>query len=128
GLTIDGRDDDWADRGFRVDVLAPGDGWQPDLERFDPMLRLAWDQRGLIVLATVKDDIASEAADADKLFRRDSIELFLATPDGAKDLWQAIITPGLDPLRPGPQTKLIDQRQTEALKAEPLQVHAAAAR
>jgi pimeloyl-ACP methyl ester carboxylesterase len=126
GLTIDGKADDWGDRGFRVDVLSPGEGWEPDLESFDPMLRLAWDERGLIVLATVVDDVLSEAEKVEQLYRRDSVELFMGTADGAKDLWQVVIAPGLDPLRGGLRMKVFDQRKTEALKATPLEPQVAA--
>ena len=115
-ITVDGKAEDWGERGFRVDVL-----FDPALRRrpsadFDAALRLGWDERGLLVLATVTDATPCEDEKDDALWRADSIELFLAPALGANDLWQAIIAPGVDPRHPAVRVQISDFRKSEILK------------
>jgi len=128
GIVIDGDPADWGSGGFRVDVLHdPALRPRPTAE-FDATVRLGWDARGLLVLATVtRPTPAEEEVKAESLWRKDSVELFVATGVGERDLWQAIVAPGLGPQQSGPQTTVHDFRSSEALKAAPLRVEAARA-
>jgi len=120
GITIDGKADDWGERGFRVDVL-----FDPALRRkptaqLDAALRLGWDERGLLLLATVTDSTPCEDDKDDALWRADSIEVFVAPALGANDLWQAILAPGVDPRHPTMRVQIADFRNSEILKAAKL--------
>ena len=54
-LSIDGKSDDWGDRGFRAEVMNQRsfDGVTP--ENFNPRCRLAWTNQGLAVLFVVRE-------------------------------------------------------------------------
>src|SRR5687767_1803599 len=62
-VAIDGRPDDWGDAGFRVDMLADRTGAVLPSADFDARFRLAWDDRGVLVLVTARDDVPMEVPD-----------------------------------------------------------------
>ena len=95
GITVDGNAQDWSQRGFHIDVMLPEDGNPYSLADRDSTFQLAWDERGLLVLGNVSDDIFTEAADATKLFDGDSIEVVVAAKQGAKERYRIVISPGL---------------------------------
>ena len=78
GLTLDGSENDWGTRGFRVEIVTDPDGQTLPAEDFDVKFRLAWDQEGLYVLAVVRDDIAVEHENVSRLWRTDCVELFVS--------------------------------------------------
>ncbi len=124
-IAIDGKALDWGDGGFRVDVLAsPGERREPTRD-FDAAVRLGWDAKGLLVLATVTDDVPVEYEEESALWRRDSVELFLAPAVGARDVWQAVAAPGVDPKHPKLRFCLYDYRKTETLKSTKLSMEMA---
>jgi len=125
GIAVDGDPADWGERGFRVDVLFDASETPKPLADFDAAARLGWDERGLLVLVSVADDVAAEEANEDALWRRDSLELFLAADRGAGDVWQMAIAPGLDPKHPDLRTHLYDYRKSEELKKVSLAASAA---
>ena len=59
-IAVDGKPDDWGERGFKVEVLAPLEGAPRPPSDLGGAFRLGWDARGLLVLAMVRDDVASE--------------------------------------------------------------------
>jgi len=115
GVTIDGKGDDWGDRGFRVSVLPDDKGTLKPAADLDASFRLGWDERGLLVLLNVVDDVADEATNND-LWYGDSVELFYAPKRGAADVVQMVISPGVDPKVPELRSNLNDERTTESLK------------
>jgi CubicO group peptidase (beta-lactamase class C family) len=96
GIVIDGRPDDWGDRGFRINVMANHAGQAKAPKAFDPRARLAWDERGLLILMTVRDDGAHEHDYIRHLFLGDSVEFFVASEVGAHDYYMLVIAPGMD--------------------------------
>lgn len=110
-IKIDGDASDWGERGFLINVLsatterpAPGD--------LDARARIAWDNERLLVLISVKDDVADESDNLDTLWQRDSIELFVANKVGG-DAWaQLIVSPGVAKDQPAVRTKVTDKRGT----------------
>ena len=118
-ITIDGKADDWGDRGFRVEVLH-ADGTRPPTSDFDATARLGWDEKGLLVLVNVSDDVAFEQKQDSALWRRDSVELFLAAAHGSPDHWQCTVAPGLAEEHPNLRSEVNDQRKAASLKATPL--------
>jgi len=121
GLVVDGRVDDWAAGGFRVDAMVDtGTGRVRPAADYDPRFRLAWSEQGLLVLVQVDDDVTEESDDDSALFQRDSIELFVATTQGGSRLIQVVAAPGTDPRHPELRYMVIDHRATEALKTRNL--------
>ena len=54
-IKIDGKGDDWGNRGFRVNILANTSGKVQPSTDIDASFRLGWNDRGLLVLVAVKD-------------------------------------------------------------------------
>jgi len=71
GIAVDGFDSDWGENGFRVEMLTAPDGRTLPADDFDAKFRLAWDEQGLFVLATVRDDIGAEHEILSRLWRMD---------------------------------------------------------
>ncbi|HUU20934.1 MAG TPA: sugar-binding protein, partial [Phycisphaerae bacterium] len=124
-VAIDGKTDDWADKGFRIDLLAPLTGPMKPAADLDARIRLGWNDRGLLVLAAVQDDKWVEHPDKNMLWCYDVIELYLAPQRGAADLCQWVITPGMDPKQPKLRWHLHDHRKEEKLKKLPAGITAA---
>jgi CubicO group peptidase (beta-lactamase class C family) len=96
GIGIDGDDADWGGRGFRIDILTDRDGAVRTPEDFDPVARLGWDARGLLVLVAVRDN-AVHTSDAGKpLWNGDSVEVYFAPERGAKRLFEVVGAPESD--------------------------------
>ena len=126
GITVDGNPADWGERGFRVDVLFDPAPRPRPAATFDAAVRLGWDERGLLVLVTVDDDLFVEEEKDDALWRRDSVELFVADSLGGKEVWQAVVAPGMDAKHPELRMHLYDHRRSDELKK--VQLAASAAR
>ena len=116
GIKVDGKRQDWADGGFRVDLLCPPGSRPLPAQDHDPRFRLGWNDEGLLVLIRVGDDHWIEHAREDWLWRYDSIELFLAPRPGAADWCQWVIAPGMAPAKPSLRWHHHDHRSTKELK------------
>ncbi|MEI6423876.1 MAG: sugar-binding protein, partial [Lentisphaerota bacterium] len=105
GLVIDGKTDDWGDRGFRVDWMNVRNN-NPRLkpEDFEPRLRLGWNQQGIFILVSVTDDSIYETI-SDNLRESDSIEIFLTEKAQVRNSNQFVITPGLNTETGAPRIK-----------------------
>ncbi len=110
GLVVDGSDSDWGKRGFRVDILTRPDGQVLPADNFDVKFRLGWDQRGLYVVTTVRDDIAVEHENLSRLWRRDCVEIFVAENVGHSNRYQLVIASGADPKYGKVRTRIYDHR------------------
>lgn len=115
-VAVDGEYDDWKQDGFRVDILASPGGEARPVADHDARLRLAWNSRGLLLLAFVRDDTWVEHPDEGWLWRYDGIEVFLAPNVGAKDLCQWAISPGMTTEQKSLRWRLHDHRKSQALK------------
>ena len=113
GITIDGEADDWGERGFRVNILGPDTDPLPP-ERFDGRLRIAWDERGLLVLAVVRDTAPFEVDDPEEFWRRDSVYVSVTGP--GVDPTEAFITPGRYP-KPAPPRIFVPTDRNSAATA-----------
>src|SRR3954463_240811 len=72
-ITVDGKADDWGDKGFHIDVLAEN---SPNLRaagNFYSNVRLGWNDAGLCILMQINDDVNLEDANEDRLWSKDSI-------------------------------------------------------
>jgi predicted esterase len=106
-IKIDGSPGDWGGRGLRVSVLANATGKIQPHSDIDANLRLGWNDKGLLALVTVYDDIALEDANPASA---DSIELFVAPRVGGSDVLRIAIGPGVDPKQPHLRIRIFDQR------------------
>jgi CubicO group peptidase (beta-lactamase class C family) len=95
-INIDGNPADWEDSGFRVGVITSVEGEMLPAADFNSDFRLGWDERGLLLLLNVYDDVAVEEPDENSLWQRDSVELFIATKRGSSQYYQVVISPGMD--------------------------------
>lgn len=112
GITVDGKSEDWGDKGLMIDVLKDVNGKAPAPANFKAAFRLGWNDEGLLVLVWVSDDVALEPeAKAEDLWKGDSIEMFLATARGAEDHLQIVIAPGRDPNHKELRSNVSDYRK-----------------
>jgi len=123
-ITIDGKLDDWHDDGFRVDIMPGDDGTLRPAAEFNSTFRLAWDDRGLLVLARATDDTPVDPP-ADELWRGDGIELYLARHKGSDDFFQAMLSAPRRLKERKIREQIVDLRKTESLRSKPLKIEAA---
>ena len=113
GIVIDGRADDWGERGYIVDdirrVNSPGRTLRVNA-------RLGWNTQGILFLFELTDKDWAESADADNLWMGDSIELYMTPRKFDHNMLQWIITTGMDKRFPEMRKKLYDYRKDEELK------------
>ncbi|MBN1268429.1 MAG: hypothetical protein JXB04_02495, partial [Kiritimatiellae bacterium] len=115
GITIDGKADDWGDRGYRVEMMTEEDGRFLPADDCDAAFRLGWDKRGLLMIFFVKDDVYTEYPNEAELWKMDSIEIFVTRGPGEPDLAQVIYGPGLDEKFPELRRYFYDHRHTKEL-------------
>lgn len=120
GLTIDGNDADWGYQGLSLGVMLDERGRFQAPADFDPQLRLAWDERGLLVLAHVSDDEPKEHSYIRRMFLGDSLELFVSSGRGIHDYFMLLIGPGVDPTQPSCRHIFFDQRSGGVVGPEEL--------
>jgi len=125
GITIDGQSDDWGAKGLRVETLTSAAQVIAAAPGLDARLRLGWDERGLLVLVEVEDDIHVEAGDTLSLWSGDSVELFLSPQKGSMDIYQVAIAPGMDRENPELRHHVHDRRLSAAARQHNTPVQAA---
>ncbi|MDX1933252.1 MAG: sugar-binding protein [Capsulimonadales bacterium] len=123
-IAIDGKADDWKGDGLMVDALAPvTEGWRT-AANFTASLRLGWNEKGIVALVTVRDDVATESKNPKALWQKDSVELFWGEKQGVRHWVQAHIAPGRDPETPQVRVHIEDHRETGAA-GRPVTIQAA---
>lgn len=96
GVVIDGQSDDWDQTGLQVGVMTDDEGgMKSDPADFTPRFRLAWDERGLLLFADVRDQMLNEVDSIETLWMRDSLEIFVAPTYGEDGYYQTVVTPGI---------------------------------
>ena len=96
-IIIDGKIDDWDDKGFHVRSVVSQAGQLRAAENFDPSFKLGWNDEGLLVLVLVKDDVISEHPDSGMLWLGDSVELFMAPDNKPDSVMQFTFSTGAHP-------------------------------
>ncbi|MCL2640582.1 MAG: hypothetical protein FWD53_07050, partial [Phycisphaerales bacterium] len=108
---------DWKDAGFHINMLTSRTGKVKLVDDLDARARLAYDQRGLLFLLTVRDDVPNET---ERIWDGDSVELFIsdAAVSPQAHQYQVLMTPGIDPKYPeGREPRLVfTDRRSEELK------------
>ncbi len=113
-VTVDGKTDDWADKGFEIMFLAGVDGEVFGPADLSATAKLGWDERGLLVLIEVRDDVADESDDPESLWAADAVEVFISTGVGSDQRYQVLVSPGADDKRDGPRQWFYDYRRERA--------------
>ncbi|MDA0840622.1 MAG: PQQ-binding-like beta-propeller repeat protein [Planctomycetota bacterium] len=94
GIDIDGNINDWEGRGFHQASLAAQDGtMKTSSSDFDPSFRLGWNKKGLLLAGLIVDQNLIADPDAEKLWRKDSVEIFMSEEVGSKESFQLTIAP-----------------------------------
>ena len=96
-VEIDGKTGDWGEKGLAVTSLPGPRGKLRAAADFDPSLRIGWNDRGLLLLVQVKDNVVHEWQDDANLTLGDSVEVFLAAKPGAGEGYRCVLTPGSAP-------------------------------
>ena len=104
GISIDGKAEDWQERGFRVDMLGNEVGRISTPENFDGRFRLGWDARGILVMVKVRDNL---------YFGGDQVVMTVATDPGADEFYKVTVQPGLHFAEPNMTVNMEDQRGGE---------------
>ena len=118
GITVDGSSDDWGKQGFRVEFLADPDGRVRPVDDFDVKFRLGWNQQGLVILVTVRDDVPVEHENLSRLWQRDCVEVFLSKYVGSTNRHQVVLASGADPNYKTVRQKIYDWRLPSEKKSE----------
>jgi CubicO group peptidase (beta-lactamase class C family) len=105
-VTIDGKPDDWNVSGLKLNILSEYGNFNPSAKDFSVRCRFGWDERGLLLLAIVHDDVFTEAGNVSDIWRKDGIEFFMAESVGSSNRLQLLIAPGMDPKHPEPRFHL----------------------
>ncbi|MBN2508520.1 MAG: PQQ-binding-like beta-propeller repeat protein [Verrucomicrobia bacterium] len=111
---VDGRLDDWSGPALEIHSPPGARGKMRPARDFDLFLRLGWNPRGLLLAATVTDDVPREAANPADLAKGDSLDLFLTPRLASGEGYRLLLAPGVDPKHPQPRTRFADWRTTSA--------------
>lgn len=94
-VKLDGDASEWTGKGLAVSGLKPAEGAARTAPNFEPTFRVGWDDRGLLVLVQVIDDVASEPAlKLEEIWKGDSIEAFVCADPGKTKAYQMVLAPG----------------------------------
>ncbi len=121
-VVIDGRADDWENQGLAVEFWTQSTQMLP-LADSSCVVHLAWDERGLLVLANVRDDFSVEAKES--FWEKDSVEMFVADARGGKNSYQVALSAGTSSEYSMLRLNTYDHRNDEALKKQALKVESA---
>lgn len=112
-ISIDGSPTDWGTHGLHVNLLSNSSGKVQPKSDIDATMRLGWNDRGLLALITVTDDIAMEDVNP---AGGDSVEMFLSPHVGSPEVIRVAISPGMDAKQSHLRTRIFDQRSDPQLK------------
>ena len=127
-VIVDGKLGDWADDGFRVDLLIQPNGVLRSTKSHDARMRLGWNDKGLLVLVLVKDDQWIESEAENELWQNDGVEAFLLRKPGDPNVAQWVVTPGLDATHKALRWFLHDHRKAAELTKQPAELTAVRAK
>ncbi len=95
---IDGKPDDWGDQGLKVlSLTGPFRGLYGMMrppDNFNPSFKIGWNDKGLLMLIEVTDNVVHEWENAAQPWMGDSVQLFLAPERGSAPSYQCVVTPG----------------------------------
>ena len=113
-ITVDGEAGDWADRGLQVVSLPGAGGMLRAPADFDPCFRLGWNERGLLLLAQVKDSVIRAATGNTPLEQGDCVEIFVTPKRGSPESYRLAVAAGTEPSTAKTRSRFDDYRKTTA--------------
>jgi hypothetical protein len=125
-ITVDGSGADWGDRGFRVDVMMCYKRLIRPPQDHDCFFRLGWNDKGLLLLVTMSDNIWLESKET-ALLGGDHMEVGLRPVD-TQDICHWVISPGMAEGEPNLRYVFDDARKDPRLKALPAPIEIARTR
>ena len=120
-LKVDGDPSDWGTNGMACGELADDMNVVPAETNLQVEFRLGWNQTGLAILVSVRDDVFCEDPRLSLLWRMDSVEMFVGHP-GKTNRYQVALAPGMAKEQPNLRFNLYDYRTR---KTPQLQIQAA---
>jgi lysophospholipase L1-like esterase len=93
-LAVDGMTADWDPSYVPLRILSDVCGNIPDTNDFRASFRMAWSEKGIYLLAEIRDDSLYE--DPDNFWHGDGLELFLSPGRGSPNILQVSVRPGFD--------------------------------
>ena len=125
-IVVDGDDSDWKGRGLRIELLADHIGEVRAADDLSASLRLGWNEHGLLVLATVRDDQLVEGDEPDRFDSHDALVLHMATtPQPGADMIRVVVSPGGSAVDGEVRWSISDHRHDETLRQAPVALTAA---
>ncbi len=110
GVTVDGKASDWEEDGMRVDMLTRFEGQKRDGAWTASNVRLGWNDKGVLVLVRTEDSRWIEAANKNRLWKLDGVELYMCDTVGSPQHYQVVLTPGMSEEHPEMRYKIYDHR------------------
>ncbi len=111
-IVIDGDAGDWGDRGFLSGLLADTNGRIKAALDQEVRFRLGWDERGLLVLVNVRDNLFMEPENVAEIWSQDMVEVYVAPNRGSDEQYQIVFAPGMAAGYPKIRTVIYDRRKT----------------
>ena len=93
GIKIGGDVSDWAGRGFRIEVLSTIGRTVALTGVSAPRVRLAWDEKGLLVMVVVHDETITPAGKGRPATDGDSVEICVSSGPGFQDVYCLTVIP-----------------------------------
>ncbi len=123
---IDGEADDWSGKGLQVVSLPGSGGAMRPASDFDPVVRVGWNEDGVVMLIQVRDNAVRPAAADAPLDNGDSVEVWLTPQRGSSESYRLVVAAPADSGSPAVRSEFRDARK--ALAGEKLGAEIAAKR
>ncbi len=127
-VTIDGDDDDWHNRGRAEVELQSLPLVALDPADLSATMRMGWDERGLLLLVVVNDDIAAEGHNQATLSDMDCVEIMVSDESAGGNRLRFVVAPGQTEEQPQPRVRTWDYRQDTELRRTPVHLEVASQR
>jgi len=113
-IVVDGDPSDWPESYPPVRLLSDIRGNAPSPSDLFAQFRLAWNEKGLLVMAEIQDNIIYE--DPIKFWNGDGMEIFISPGLGSFEIVQISMRPSLDLKDSLVSVKIFDHRISDSLK------------
>lgn len=122
GIKVDGKASDWGNSGFKIDLFADSTGKVAASLNAKDIVRLGWNEKGLLALFQVADSTPHESVDSNVLWQGTGVELLMADRAGGSNAFHMLISPGISPEHSKIRSFFYDNRTDLMLKAVPLKL------
>jgi predicted esterase len=132
-VVVDGRGNDWEDRGLLVSRLADGSGDWLTKDGLSAGFLAGWDERGVLLFLTVRGGTGAESENEGALYQKSSVELFFSRnkyngttveKEATPDVFQPMLSSGRDPRYRKLRYYIYDGRSDELKQKCPARIEA----